>query len=201
MPTPKWKLVVDVGLQTKSEVAASSAASQVDNRANDLLLLIRTYTPGDKTSPLAVYLPGFTSLRLLLEKANKTPREDDLAQTLIQSYSSYCAAGKTPSDIAWMVARDYMVYSQPHRQPQNLLNSAVPQPNAALAGAINGAAAGRTLGLPSAMQQGQQNQPIQPIQPMYPNGPAAQHQIIPLTFQQLTQSYDFQQQLPGQPSA
>lgn len=129
MPTPKWKLVVDVGAPAKAEparAAQASSAGQVDNRANELLQLMRAYTPANKSSPLAVYLPGFTSLRLLLEKGAKTPREEDLAHTLTESYSSYLRTGRAPSEIAWMVARDYMVLSQ-HSAPAAQPHQNVPQ--------------------------------------------------------------------------
>ncbi|CAB9518906.1 phosphotransferase system component [Seminavis robusta] len=121
MPTPKWKLVVDVGVPTPASAAATlapTAAGQAGNRAGELLLLIRTYTPANKNSPMASFLPGFTSLRLLLEKHVRTQREEEFAQTLLESFSSYSRSGKAPSDIAWMVARDYMVLSQQQGQHQ-----------------------------------------------------------------------------------
>lgn len=218
MPTPKWKLVVDIGLQAKAESARPSptTAGQVDNRANELLLLIRTYTPADKTSPLAVYLPGFTSLRLLLEKGAKTAREEDLAHTLTESYSSYCRAGRNPPDIAWLLARDYMVLAQHHaQQPQQLhapqqtlaqqhLQAPAPpqqQPSPlqtsfstsiSSIGVANSAAA-RQYALNTATAPSAQQQPFTNAQSAAQQ--AAQQQVVQL------QTFDFPQQLPGQPSA
>lgn len=109
--------MVDIAAQKQD--LSCSILNQVDTRATELLQLIRNYTPADKTSSLAVYLPGFTSLRLLLEKSQRSSREEDLIQTLIESFSSYSRSGKDPSDIACMVARDYMVLSRHQVQQQH----------------------------------------------------------------------------------
>lgn len=203
MPTPKWKLVVDIGTPSKPEADAagtSSVAGPVDNRANDLLLLVRTYTPADKNSPLAIYLPGFTSLRLLLEKSAKTPREEELAQTLIESYTSYFQSGRIPSDVAWMVARDYMVLSQ-HQQLQQQQQQLSRRTSFPL-GISQGESAMGGVGFSgsNAVTQFGSNPNSQHHQ-MYAQSQTAQQQVLPhLSLQQLTQ-YEYPQQLPGQPSA
>jgi hypothetical protein len=225
MPTPKWKLVVDIGVQSNSEASfpvEATAAGQVDNRANELLLLIRTYTPPDKTSPLAVYLPGFTSLRLLLEKGAKTAREEDLAHTLTESYSSYCRAGRNPSDIAWMVARDYMVLSQQqspqqqytqqtqqhHVQPQQQQQPSPLQTSYSSSYSSSVSTSnflGNSNGSGSSNQYSLSTQALAPSiqQHHYANGqtPGSQQQVMPHSLQQLPPHYDYSQQLPGQPSA
>lgn len=224
MPTPKWKLVVDVGAPDKTEPEpAATIGGQVDTRANDLLLLMRTYTPADKNSPLAVYLPGFTSLRLLLEKIRKSPREEELAQTLVESFSSYCQSGRTPSDVAWMVARDHMLLSQQQHQPQQhqqhhhqqhqQLQPQQPQQHAvhntsyqppSYPTVDHGLAGLQAIDTSSLMPAGLNPSMLPPPnQQMFASAPApamAQQQV-PLGLQHLAQTYDFSQQLPGQPSA
>jgi hypothetical protein len=199
MPTPKWKLVVDVAAPAQPESGNPAALQQGDNRANELLTLIRTFTPADKTSPLAAYLPGFTSLRLLLEKPSRTTREEDLAQTLVESYSSYQRTGMPPSDIASMVARDYMMLSQ-SPAPQPLLQQQQQQqvPAAGVFQQQNAVSA-------SVSRQSSQNANLPPPanqQQIYSNAQQVAQHVLPFAFRQLTQStHDFQQQLPGQPSA
>lgn len=104
MPTPKWKLVVDIG----------SAPPKVDEKVQDkripdLLKLLAENMPTSSSSPLVAYLPGFTALRLLLLKRNKTPEDNDYANTMLDSYSSYLSNGKTRSETASLVARDFML--------------------------------------------------------------------------------------------
>lgn len=88
--------------------------------------------PADKTSPHATYLPGFTSLKLILQEAvaaaaaggssasaeNTTNTPDELLQIILSSATAYAASGRSESDIAWMTARDYMLLSQQQRQQQ-----------------------------------------------------------------------------------
>lgn len=117
LPTPKWKLVVDIGAVQAKDTKAG-ANSQSTTMINDLLLLIRTYTPMDKTSPNAEYLPGFISLKLLLQKQWKNQREEEVYKTIIESYASYSKSGRSPADIACLVARDYMLLTQHYGQRQ-----------------------------------------------------------------------------------
>jgi hypothetical protein len=207
MPTPKWKLVVDIAAPSKQETHSSSL-SQIDSRANELLQIIRSYTPLDKTSPLAMYLPGFTSLRLLLEKPERTPREDELGQTLVESFSSYGRSGKDPSEIAWMVARDYMVLSQhAHAQPNQIpqqqqiqhqhqqmgvqqfsqsSNAGLSSFQLGMGTGNNDVSAGFSL---SGAQNGTNNQ-VQTNQQFFPSGPSVQN-TLPLAFSQIGQAFDF----------
>lgn len=130
VPSPKWKLVVDVGTPTlKNKTAAGSSAAMAasgdqDERVMEVLSLIGEHMPSNSQSPLAGYLPGFTSLRLLLMKTNRTPREAEVLGTILGSYSSYVAAGKQTSEIAWLLARDCMHLSQQiMSQQQNAMQS------------------------------------------------------------------------------
>jgi hypothetical protein len=129
MPSPKWKLVVDVGevehppiqdnlagsiagdvLDTVSEAGKSSGGR--DPRIDEVVSLLGELMPSDPNSALAPYLSGFMSLRLLLLKPTKSPEEEDCARTMLDSYTSYAQGGRSQSDIGIMLARDYMYLSQ-----------------------------------------------------------------------------------------
>ena len=180
MPTPKWRLVVDVGVpplaDTGSCVVHANFTGQAGNCSEELLLLIRTYMPADKNAPSAQFLPGFTSLRLLLEMPERTPREEELTHTLTESFASYCRSGRAPSDVACMVARDYMVLTQYHNQnlsPHRCSSqqNASAAPNSSLKCSFQG------------------------LSQVFSSSP--QHIIL----QRQSRSFDNNQQLPGQPSA
>ncbi|KAL3903060.1 MAG: hypothetical protein SGILL_010592, partial [Bacillariaceae sp.] len=119
LPTPKWKLVVDVG----SSPPKPDDAKASDKRIQELLKLLAEHIPTHRNSPYSPYLPGFTSLRLMLLKRNRTTEDDDLLSTMLESYSSYLSSGREPSEIAWMMARDYMLLTQ----PANQAGSSMPQ--------------------------------------------------------------------------
>ena len=111
MPTPKWKLVVDIGS------APPKLDEKVgDRRIPDTLKLLAENIPTHRSSPFSPYLPGFTGLRLLLLKRNRTPEDNDLVNTMLDSYSSYLSSGRNSSETAWMVARDFMLLTQTSNQ-------------------------------------------------------------------------------------
>jgi hypothetical protein len=139
MPSPKWKLVVDIGeaeqiaspqMNAGAQMNASVGAAQGqhagsngehptttdvggrDNRIDLVISLLGEYMPSDPASPLATYLPGFMSLRLMLLRPSKVPEEEDIVRTMLGSFSSYSAGGRAKSDIAVMLARDYMFLAQ-----------------------------------------------------------------------------------------
>ena len=116
MPTPKWKLVVDVG-----SAPPKPEGKALDTRIPDMLKLLAENIPTHRNSPFSPYLPGFTALRLLLLKRNKTAEEDDLASTMLDSYSSYLSSGRNSSETAWMVARDYMLLTQTTSQHSTIM--------------------------------------------------------------------------------
>ena len=118
MPTPKWKLVVDVGAAPPPPKGDSS--KPVDRRIFEVLKLITDHSPADKNSPYSPYLPGFTSLRLLLIKSDRSAHEAELVTTMLDSYSSYLPSGRQPVELAWMIARDFMLLTQTsHASRQN----------------------------------------------------------------------------------
>uniref|UniRef100_A0A7S0GI16 Uncharacterized protein n=1 Tax=Proboscia inermis TaxID=420281 RepID=A0A7S0GI16_9STRA len=133
LPSPKWKLVVDLGLQPPPPVAppapqASATPNQVgrgaapgaynnngnvkDSRIFEVVSLLGEHMPSDASSPLANYLPGFMTLRLMMLRSSRTPEEEELVRTLLDSYSSYSAAGRSTADIALLLARDCMFLTQ-----------------------------------------------------------------------------------------
>ena len=153
MPSPKWKLVVDVGEPESifpqgniPHIDNATVANSVtiangndvetgsnddipplsadglgkDSRIDPVISLLGEYMPSDPSSHIASFLPGFMSLRLMLLRPSKTPEEDEMVRTMLGSYSSYCAGGRSKNDIAIMLARDYMFLAQqqPPKQQQ-----------------------------------------------------------------------------------
>jgi len=56
------------------------------------------------------------SLRLLLLRPTRTEQEQDIVDTILSSYSSYKAGGRTRSDMALMLVRDFMFLNQLQQQ-------------------------------------------------------------------------------------
>ena len=92
-----------------------------DPRINDVVSLLGELMPSDPNSPLSPYLSGFMSLRLLLLRSSRSPEEEDRAQMMLDSYTSYSQGGRSKADISIMLARDYMFLAQ------NSTNSAIQQ--------------------------------------------------------------------------
>jgi hypothetical protein len=144
MPSPKWKLVVDIGeaeqmtppVNAGAQISAAVGGAQGqhvgshgehpdstdvngrDGRIDQVISLLGEYMPSDPASPIATYLPGFMSLRLMLLRPSKVPEEEDIVRTMLGSFSSYSSGGRAKSDIAVMLARDYMFLAQQPPQPQ-----------------------------------------------------------------------------------
>lgn len=110
MPSPKWKLVVDVG--AVSSYDSTGEAWEADSAVRELGDLISNQMPDDKNSPLAGLLPGFTSLRLLLLKANRTEREVVLLDKALSLYRQYKQSGHTEESLASMICGDFMQLSR-----------------------------------------------------------------------------------------
>jgi hypothetical protein len=110
MPSPKWKLVVEIGAPPKT-AGVEQDGSENCQLANELLSLMCTHMPKDKTDTLASYLPGFTCLHLLLMKRSRSVRENEMLKTAIASFLNYKVSGQSESNIAWMTARDCMLLS------------------------------------------------------------------------------------------
>ena len=83
-----------------------------DPRIDDVVSLLGELMPSDPNSPLAPYLSGFMSLRLLLLRSSRSPEEEDRARTMLDSYTSYSQGGRSKADVGIMLARDYMFLAQ-----------------------------------------------------------------------------------------
>jgi hypothetical protein len=105
----------------------SDSVDPLEYKVHDVLKLITDHAPANKNSPYAPYLPGFTSLRLLLIKPDRTAHENDLMTTMLDSYSSYLPTGRPPAELAWMIARDFMLLTQSPSQPSNAMGSSQAQ--------------------------------------------------------------------------
>ena len=141
MPSPKWKLVVDVGepepvntvassqttstagyTQTAVELADAVSVSEKggahgkDRRIDEVVSLLGEYMPADPSSPLAPYTNGFMSLRLLMLRSSRSPEEEDQVRTMMDSYSSYSQGGRPRGEIGVMLARDFMFLQQQKNQ-------------------------------------------------------------------------------------
>jgi hypothetical protein len=109
MPTPKWKLVVDVGTLGPPNDSKTTREIQL---YSDLLKLVEGYMPAGKSSPLAAFLPGFTALRVILIKRNRSSQEEELLKTAMNCYTTNKQAGRSDADVVAMTARDFMALSK-----------------------------------------------------------------------------------------
>lgn len=139
LPSPKWKLVVDVGQQQQQQQQAAAQQEQQQQQqeppaaappsedpaalSSEVISIFGQHMPSDPNSPAFAYLQGFMSLRLLLLRQNRGSQEQELVDTMLSSYSSYKAGGRTPADIALMLARDFMFLSQQQQQQQSVVPS------------------------------------------------------------------------------
>lgn len=144
-PSPKWKLVVDVGepdpvsntaaanqisglnsnyahgsveLSDNNSVSDKSNAVTKDPRIDEVVSLLGELMPSDPNSPLSPYINGFMSLRLLLLRPSRSPDEEERVRTMLDSFSSYSQGGRARADIGVMLARDYMFLCQAKNQQQ-----------------------------------------------------------------------------------
>jgi hypothetical protein len=119
MPSPRWKLTVDIGSLRRKMPSDQTAISEEDACIDELLALIRVHTPADKSSPMALYLPGFTALRMLLTKSSLLERDDILLKAILRTYKKRKHSGQAGVDIAWTIARDFMVMSKQQMMVSN----------------------------------------------------------------------------------
>eukprot|EP00550_Attheya_septentrionalis_P007583 CAMPEP_0198296606 /NCGR_PEP_ID=MMETSP1449-20131203/33249_1 /TAXON_ID=420275 /ORGANISM="Attheya septentrionalis, Strain CCMP2084" /LENGTH=689 /DNA_ID=CAMNT_0043997271 /DNA_START=113 /DNA_END=2182 /DNA_ORIENTATION=- len=167
-PSPKWKLVVDIGEPVPLQSSAgghggNSMAFWGDTRdqmdcINQVVCLLGEHMPSDPTSPLASYLPGFMSLRLALLTSHKTLQEKEIIRTMLGSFVSYTAGGRNRSDIAIMLARDYMFLSS---QKQQMPQSTPLSSSSLLTSSTNELASDPSLGVSFYGIHGTDNMPFQ----------------------------------------
>lgn len=87
---------------------SSGDALKMDSVVRELGDLISNQMPDNKNSPLAALLPGFTSLRLLLVKTNRSEREAAMLDKANSLYGQCKRAGHSKETIAAMICRDFM---------------------------------------------------------------------------------------------
>ena len=151
MPSPKWKLVVDVGSQAPPAVQPTQNNAQqqqqqqgMENQqqnngstdpavlTSEVISIFGEHMPSDQSNPAWQYLQGFMSLRLLLLRPSRSEQEQDIVNTILSSYSSYKAGGRSRPDIALMLARDFLFLqqiSQSQQQQQPFMQQMQQQPN------------------------------------------------------------------------
>lgn len=141
VPSPKWKLVVDIGRVRESSPTPETTSSYANNplnpagtetnqasettkdvRTEELVALLGEHMPHDPNSPYSSFLPGLMSLRLMLLKPTRTEKEKEVEGTLLSSYSSYLSSGRSKQDITLMIARDFMFLKE-QQQPQQEAHS------------------------------------------------------------------------------
>lgn len=111
LPTPQWKLVVEVGEGAPSQ--ANKATSGEDPRIPELLSLLEANMPKDQHAPLAPLLSGLTSLRLLLVKPTRTLEEKESLDVALNTYESYKLEGLPASEIVELTSKTFMVMTHP----------------------------------------------------------------------------------------
>lgn len=111
MPSPKWKLVVDVGVPSSG---SDKSDSQADARVRELMSLVQKYMPESKTAPLAPLLPGFASLRVLLLKNSRTDRERQLLESAVESFRLHKRSAQSEAEVVCCTARDFMNLTRSH---------------------------------------------------------------------------------------
>lgn len=133
-----------------------------DPRIDDVIALLGEFMPADPNSPAANYLSGFMSLRLLMLRQSRSLEEDEFVRTILDSYSSYNAGGRARSDIAMMLARDFIFLSQQQPQQAAFLGYGHNLPSGP--GAPSGASSGLSVfGLPSTSSSPQNSPALAPI--------------------------------------
>jgi len=138
MPSPRWKLVVDLGepgpddavveptsagefaeaLTAATERTEQLKAVAKDDRIDQVISLLGEFMPSEPGSPHAPFLPGFMSLRLMLLRPSKSAEDEEMVRTILGSYASYTAGGRARQDIALNLSQDYMFLSSQQQQPQ-----------------------------------------------------------------------------------
>lgn len=71
--------------------------------------------PSDQTTPLGRQLHNIMSLRLVLLHQNRSPPDQQLAESIATLYESYVRAGRSRPDITLMLARDFEFHSRTNR--------------------------------------------------------------------------------------
>ena len=138
LPTPKWKLVIDMSTVSAPEtivaektsfpfVSGSNAAHNSaekalvrdDPRINEIICLLgEELTRNMASTASGDHCQELTGLRLFLLRSSFTPEEEETVCTLTGSYSSYVGCSRSKSEVATMLSRDFSFLTQA-RQPQS----------------------------------------------------------------------------------
>lgn len=113
--------------QAATTAAPVEAAVGRDTRIDEVIGILGEFMPSDPNSPLAAYVPGFMSLRLLLLRSSRSNKEEELVKPVLDSFSAYSSGGRQRSDIALMLARDFMFLVQQQQVQQVAPPPAPPQ--------------------------------------------------------------------------
>jgi hypothetical protein len=143
LPTPKWKLVIDMSSivpqasnsqhASKSSFSFISASNDVDSsvmspvpkdpRIDEIVNLLGEQLSSNISAVTAADVEGLTGLRLFLLKSNRTHQEREIEGTLLGSYSSYLGCGKSKTEVATMLSRDYSFLTKLPPQSQQVQTS------------------------------------------------------------------------------
>ena len=142
LPTPKWKLVIDMSTVTPSAAPVeirdanrtsfpyvsgsnsdrgSSDPIKNSPEINEIICLLGEELTSNMMSDHSQQLTG---LRLFFLKSSFTPEEQEVISTLLGSYSSYMGCGRSKSEVATMLSRDYSFLTAAQRyQPEAPVSS------------------------------------------------------------------------------
>ena len=95
-------------MQQQQQQSSAPQAPSNQALASEVIAIFGEHMPSDPADPSFQYLQGFMRLRLLLLRSTRSPSEQDVVDTILGSYSSYKSGGRSRSDIALMLARDFM---------------------------------------------------------------------------------------------
>ena len=151
--------VTETPAEVSSSVAGLSTQSKRDPRLDEVLSILAEFMPSDAQSSWGPFLPGFMSLRLLLLRQSQSREEHEIVRTMLDSFSSYSANGRQRSDIAVMLARDFLFMSQ-QQQLQLSIDGSVMAPSQGSNTANSGFP---VFGLPSTNSTFQNSPALAPI--------------------------------------
>jgi hypothetical protein len=115
VPSPQWKLVVDIGIPEAQHGVPGLSTFEEKQK---FLVIMEQHMPVDKTASFAEYLPGFTSVVLLLTERIHSAREEELLKIAYKCFTLHKESGMSDRDAAWMTARDFMTTSR-HEVPSH----------------------------------------------------------------------------------
>jgi hypothetical protein len=153
--------------ETQEDIALAVISAPVSNgrdtRIDEVVSLLGEFMPSDPNSPMAPYVSGFMSLRLLLLRPLRAAEDEELTRTILDSFSSYTAGGRARADIAVMLARDYMFLGQ-QQQQQPFLGLSQGMMSSLAAAPVPSNSSGLSLfGLPSTSSSLQNSPALAPI--------------------------------------